>query len=195
METKIPATSRSPSHRWQWLASEEHYAMQTWNPSKLHSKVYIALGLNTHTYTQIQQKLKFHETIILLTVTFFDSFYTISFKFLFKNKILFFNETAQDSPYGVHNSVTVPTHCTEITVWKHCYSGYCFPLFPARCVLLHTPQSFGNPICLWPLGQCISPSLRFSVLSWSGNSIFCWVAKLGRCDLGLFEEEKREITN
>ena len=135
METKIPATSRSSSHRWQWLASEEHCAVQTWNPSKLQSKVYIALGPNTHTHThththtQIQQKLKFHQTIILLTVTFFDSFYTISFTFLFKNKMLFFNETAQDSPYGIHNSVTVATHCTETTIWKRCYSGYCFPFF------------------------------------------------------------------
>ena len=51
METKIPATSRSPSHRWQWLASEEHCAMQTWDPSKLQSKVYIATGPNTHTHT------------------------------------------------------------------------------------------------------------------------------------------------
>ena len=59
--------------------------MQTWDPSKLQSKVYIAPGPNTHTHihTQIQWKLKFQEMIILLTVTFFDSFYTISFKFLF----------------------------------------------------------------------------------------------------------------
>lgn len=195
METKIPAPSRSPSHRWQWLASEEHCALQTWDPSKLQSKVYVAPGPNTHTYTHRYsgnwsfKKQSFSWLWHSLTASI-----QFHLNFFFKKKILFFNETAQDSPYGIHNSVMVPTHCTEITVWKHCYSGYCFP-FSLPGVFSTCPQSFGNPTCLWPRGQCIGPSLRFSVLSWSRNSIFCWVAELGRCDLGLFEEEKREITN
>ena len=130
METKIPATSRSPSHRWQWLASEEHCAMQTWDPSKLQSKVYIAPGPNTHTHTHTHRYSGNW------------SFKKWSFSWLWHSLI--------------------------------------------ASIQFHLNFSFEKKI---------GPSLRFSVLSWSRNSIFCWVAELGRCDLGLFEEEKREITN
>lgn len=64
------------------------------------------------------------------------------------------------------------------------------------------PQSSWNTFCLWPLGSILiyteanpilhPPFLGFFILEWNRNSLFSWVARLSRCNSGLFEEKQNK---
>ena len=116
---------------------------------------------------------------------------------------LFLKDTAHEPRYEIHNPIMVPIQWgVEITTWRHGYSGYCFSLpdvFSSTCPSLVETQFASDTRSMLAdnetVNTIISPSLRFSVLSWSGNSFFWHIANLGKGDSGLFEEKRERICN